>query len=99
MDCVRSMSYVGRRRFCEDFAMDNDQVSISLEFTPNPNTLKFVVNRKFMERGAANFTNVEQASHAPLAKKLFGVPGVLAVMIGTNFITITKAPDGDWDVL
>src|SRR5439155_16437060 len=47
----------------------------------------------------ANFTAVDQAQHAPLAKKLFGVPGVQAVMIGTNFVTITKSVGGDWDVL
>ena len=79
--------------------MANGNISISLEFTPNPNTLKFVVNQKFLDRGAANFTAVAQTEKAPLAKKLFEVPGVQAVMVGTNFVTITKAPEGDWDVL
>ena len=79
--------------------MDSANVSISLEFTPNPNTLKFVVNRTFLERGAANFTSVEKADKAPLAQKLFSVPGVKGVLVGTNFVTITKSPEGDWDVL
>ncbi len=79
--------------------MSDGAVSISLEFTPNPNTLKFVVNRTFLERGAANFTAVGQTETSPLAKSLFGIPGVSAVMIGTNFVTITKAAEGDWDVL
>lgn len=74
-------------------------VTVTLEFTPNPNTLKFVVNQPLLPRGAANFTNLDQAAHAPLAKALFGVPGVQAVMVGTNFITITKGPQGDWDVM
>ena len=79
--------------------MSSQDVSISLEFTPNPNTLKFVVNRPLLERCAANFTEPSKAEHAPLAKKLFAVPGVKAVMIGTNFVTITKADNGDWDVV
>lgn len=79
--------------------MSENSVSISLEFTPNPNTLKFVVNRQFMERGAANFTNVSQTEKSPLAKRLFEIPGVAAVMIGTTFVTITKSAEGDWDVL
>lgn len=79
--------------------MDNHSVSVSLEFTPNPNTLKFVVNCQFMERGAANFTESAKAGQSPLALKLFEVKGVQAVMIGTNFVTITKAPEGDWDVV
>jgi len=76
-----------------------DAVSISLEFTPNPNTLKFVANRQFMDKGAANFTAAGQTKESPLAKALFQIPGVSAVMIGTNFVTITKAAEGDWDVL
>jgi Fe-S cluster biogenesis protein NfuA len=79
--------------------MENADVSISLEFTPNPNTLKFVVDRPLLERGAANFVDVSKAGLSPLAGTLFGVPGVAAVMIGTNFVTITRAPQGDWDVL
>jgi len=76
-----------------------EPVSISLEFTPNPNTLKFVVNRELLDHGAANFLSAAQAEHAPLARKLFDIPGVQAVMVGRNFVTITKALDGSWDVL
>lgn len=76
-----------------------DPVSIQLEFTPNPNTLKFVVNRTLVERGAVNFLKAELAEKAPLAKKLFAIPGVEAVMVGPTFVTITKALNGDWDVL
>lgn len=74
-------------------------IAITLEFTPNPNTLKFVVNRPLLEQGTANFSQADVAKHAPLAKEVFHVPGVSAVMLGTNFVTITKAPTGDWDVI
>lgn len=75
------------------------QVSITLEFTPNPNTLKFVVNHAFLERGAANFTSAEKAAGSPLAQKIFQIPGIQGVMLGTNFMTITKSMEGDWDVV
>jgi Fe-S cluster biogenesis protein NfuA len=74
-------------------------VDVRLEFTPNPNTLKFVVDRTFLERGAANFPDSKKAAGSPLAEALFKVQGISGVMIGTNFVTITKAPDGDWDVI
>lgn len=74
-------------------------VTITLEFTPNPNTLKFVVNHQFLERGAANFPKREEAKKSPLAEKLFGIEGIDGVMIGTNFVTITKSDKGDWDVV
>lgn len=74
-------------------------IDISLEFTPNPNTLKYVVDRKLIDRGAANFTSKDQTAKSPLAKSLFEVLGVAGVMIGANFVTITKGPDGDWESL
>lgn len=77
--------------------MSNEAINISLEFTPNPNTLKFVVNRKFCERGAANYTEASKAETSPLAQKLFEVKGVQGVMVGTHFVTITKGNEGDWD--
>jgi len=73
-------------------------VYVSLEFTPNPNTLKYSVNRELLETGAANFTRKEDAeARSPLAAKLFGVSGIAGVMIGKNFVTVTKTEDGDWD--
>jgi Fe-S cluster biogenesis protein NfuA len=75
----------------------NTGVYVSLEFTPNPNTLKYSVNRELLARGAANFTRPDQAKTSPLASKLFGVSGIAGVMIGKNFVTVTKAEDGDWE--
>ncbi len=76
------------------------EVYVSLEFTPNPNTLKYSVNFEILEKGAVNFLNKEDAEQrSPLAAKLFKIPGVAAVMLGKNFVTVTKAEDGDWDVV
>src|SRR4051812_48122784 len=72
-------------------------VDVSLEFTPNPNTLKFVVNQALLDKGALNYTNLESASNSPLAQKLFGVSGITGVMIGHNFVTVTKGDEGDWE--
>lgn len=76
------------------------EVYVSLEFTPNPNTLKYSVNRELLDKGAANFTKKEDAdARSPLAAKLFGVAGISGVMIGKNFVTVTKTEEGDWDVV
>jgi Fe-S cluster biogenesis protein NfuA len=80
--------------------MSQNDVYVSLEFTPNPNTLKYSVNRELLERGAANFTKKEEAdARSPLASKLFAVPGIAGVMIGKNFVTVTKTDEGDWDIV
>src|SRR4051812_10242792 len=78
----------------------NSDVYVSLEFTPNPNTLKYSVNRELLDSGAANFTRKEDAeARSPLAAKLFGIAGIAGVMIGKNFVTVTKTEEGDWDVV
>jgi Fe-S cluster biogenesis protein NfuA len=79
---------------------NESEVYVSLEFTPNPNTLKYAVNRQLIERGAANFTDAKEArERSPLAEKLFRISGINGVMIGMTFVTITKSDDGDWDLV
>jgi Fe-S cluster biogenesis protein NfuA len=75
-------------------------VNIQLEWTPNPSTLKYVVDRRLVGSGAVNFTNREDAEKkSPLARKLMDVKGVTAVMVGLNFVTVTKGDEGEWDEL
>jgi Fe-S cluster biogenesis protein NfuA len=75
-------------------------VYVSLEFTPNPNTLKYSVNRELVRRGAANFTRAADAEgKSALAVKLFSIAGICGVMLGRDFITVTKTEEGDWDLV
>ena len=75
-------------------------VNIQLEWTPNPSTLKYVVDRRLLNAGAMNFTDTKLAEErSPLAHRLFGVKGVVGVMVGTNFVTVTKGDEGEWDEL
>ncbi len=75
-------------------------VNIQLEWTPNPSTLKYVVDVALLPKGAMNFTKRELAQEqSPLAHRLFGIKGVTAVMVGTNFVTVTKGDEGEWDEL
>lgn len=73
-----------------------EPVRISLEWTPNPNTIKLLTNRTILTKGAVNFTSVEAAAPSPLATRLMAVNGVIGVMLGTNFVTLTKNEEGDW---
>src|SRR5262249_54910762 len=69
---------------------------IQTEETPNPATLKFLPGRPVMTSGTANFTTPEAACNSPLADRLFSLPEVKGVFLGTDFVTVTKAGDGDW---
>jgi len=69
-----------------------DRVTVDLEFTPNPNSLKYITNPPLLEKGAANFKDASAAKgKAPLAERLFGLNGVTGVMVGQNFVTVTIA--------
>jgi Fe-S cluster biogenesis protein NfuA len=69
---------------------------IQTEETPNPATLKFLPGRPVMTSGTANFTTAEAARISPLAERLFSLPEVKGVFLGTDFVTVTKSADGDW---
>ncbi len=76
--------------------MDTNTVEITAEITPNPNTLKFNVNKTLVASGSLNYPDKEKAKGSLLAEKLFEIENVIGVMIGHDFITITKAPAADW---
>jgi len=72
---------------------------IQTEQTPNPETLKFLPGRVVMKEGTAFYTSFKNASNSPFAQRLFEVEGVQGVFFGSDFITITKAENTDWQVL
>ena len=56
------------------------------------------MNRTLLPKGALNIARREDAeAKSPLAVKLFDIPGIAAVMIGKDFVTVTKTEAGDWD--
>ena len=72
---------------------------IQTEQTPNPSTLKFLPGRVVMEKGTMDFATVDTAAPSPLAKRLFAIEGVERVFFGSDFVTVTKAADRDWQIL
>jgi Fe-S cluster biogenesis protein NfuA len=69
---------------------------IQTEQTPNPATLKFLPGCTVMESGTANFPERDAAGRSPLAERLFQLPEVAGVFLGTDFVTVTKDGDSDW---
>jgi Fe-S cluster biogenesis protein NfuA len=69
---------------------------IQTESTPNPATLKFLPGQAVLELGAADFPNADSATKSPLARRVFAVAGVTGVFLGTDFVTVTKADDVEW---
>ncbi|EET49513.1 NifU family protein [Thalassobium sp. R2A62] len=70
---------------------------IQTESTPNPATLKFLPGQTVLDMGTADFPSAEAAEKSPLAKRIFAVEGVTGVFFGTDFVTVTKGDDIEWD--
>ena len=71
---------------------------IQTESTPNPATLKFLPGRAVLGEGVADFPTRASAAKSPLAQRLFDIDGVSGVMLGGDFITVTKSAS-DWPQL
>ena len=71
-------------------------VTVYGETTPNPATLKFVVNKMLLKE-AIEFKNIDETSASPLAKELFKFPFVKEIFIDENYISVTKYEVASWD--
>src|SRR3977135_3916847 len=72
-------------------------ISIYTEMTPNPETMKFVANKLLYPGKSVDFPDAESAKPSPLAIELFGFLFIKAVFIASNFVTLTKTVETDWN--
>ncbi len=71
---------------------------VTFESTPNPATLKFLLQRQVTEE-AFDCPTAHDTERSPLAAKLFGFPWTSSVFVGQDFITVTKQDWVDWSLL
>ena len=72
---------------------------IDTEFTPNPDTLKFLPGKKVSEIGPVEFSKNDKSIKIPLAKKILSLEGTLMVFFGDDFITVKKKESFRWEDL
>ncbi|HTQ63659.1 MAG TPA: NifU N-terminal domain-containing protein [Puia sp.] len=75
----------------------NPVISIYTEMTPNPETMKFVANKLLYPGKSIDFPDVESSKPSPLAVELFGFPFIKSIFIASNFVTLTKTTETDWN--
>lgn len=76
-------------------------VFVYTEASPNPNSMKFVLNFELVPQGLSfDYPDVESAQAegkaSPLAGDLFQFPFVQRVFLASNFVTLTKDDSTDW---
>ncbi|MDP6930355.1 MAG: NifU family protein [Planctomycetota bacterium] len=68
----------------------------SVQPTPNPNALKFIVDNTVIESGFLDYANEQEVSDDPLAQALFSIAGIASLFFCENFVTITMTDSADW---
>jgi len=71
-------------------------LSVEVQLTPNPNAVKFTLNRPVTEGPPKTFTSSAEAESNTTAAGLFAVPGIVRVFMTANFISVTKTDETDW---
>ena len=71
-------------------------ITVYGETTPNPASLKFVVN-KVLTKTAVEFKNIDEAKPSPLAQELFKFHFIKEIFISENYISVTKYDSISWD--
>lgn len=73
---------------------------IQTETTPNPLTLKFIPGVEVCPDYPIGFTKQEEAAKkSPLADTLLSISEVTGVFLGSDFISVTKSEESDWNLL
>ena len=70
-----------------------------IEYTPNPNAVKFVLKEPVTVGFPKAFRDKEMAEHDGLAKGLFAVDHVVSVFMQDKFVTVTKDDGVNWTEL
>ncbi|MFT6204261.1 MAG: Fe-S cluster biogenesis protein NfuA [Spirosomataceae bacterium] len=80
----------------------NREVMIYTELSPNPNSMKFVLNFEIAPEGLSfDYPNraaaTEEGKGSPLVGDIFQFPFIQRVFITANFITVTKDEGTMWE--
>ena len=74
-------------------------VQITPEPTPNPNALKFTLDRPSTDRRTETYREGSDPADSPLGAKIFALDGVTNVFLTSNFVSVTKEDMVAWDEL
>ena len=74
-------------------------MQVSPEPTPNPNAIKFTLDRPSTGGGAETFKEGSDPAASPLGASIFALGDVANVFATANFVSVTKVDGADWSDL
>ena len=67
-----------------------------VDLTPNPQALKFILNKKLLNVETRQYPDKDSAKNDPFAKGIFEIDDVASVFYMDKFVTIEKTEDANW---
>lgn len=68
-----------------------------IEYTPNPNAVKFIVDQPLTQHGASlTYASIEEATESPLAQELLQIEHVESVYFYGTWLTVTQDGATEW---
>jgi hypothetical protein len=74
-------------------------IEVRPEATPNPNAIKFTLDRPSTDGKAQTFRAGSDPAASPLGARIFALDGVTNVFMTADFVSVTKEDDIDWQEL
>jgi hypothetical protein len=74
-------------------------VDVTPQPTPNPNALKFVLDRPATDARSETFRDGSDPAGSPLGAAIFALGGITNVFLTADFVSVTAADAGSWDEL
>jgi Fe-S cluster biogenesis protein NfuA len=74
-------------------------MNIETEITPNPETLKFIVEKEYILHHGLEITNDKESKKFKFTEVFFQLKGIKSFFIGQNFIAVTKNKNVSWNSL
>ena len=71
----------------------------NIEPTPNPDALKFIVQKPILKSGVRSFRDFGSAVGDPLASSIFALGKVTSVFYMDRFVTVNKEARAEWSDL
>ena len=72
------------------------ELMIRTQTTPNPQALKFIMNRDVKSEGKVSFTTPQSCEHVPLACGIFALGHIVQIHFYENIITVTQDGSANW---
>ena len=69
---------------------------IQTQITPNPNSLKFIPDKKVSNSGSFEITNKDEINN-DLVRNVLSINGVTGIFLGDDFLSVNKEENKDWE--